>query len=182
MKLPLVTASLLALFLCGCTTSPPVMMDMPAEDATAFEDKAVVRWIEASAAIDDMTDQEVRAALVAELSDRTSIIRQEGHGIYAEYTAPDGRFFSWYPLNTGVEKGTWRISDAESPPEACFKYKDSYHPLTGEFEPEECVPAVQIIGRVYVVDSREGDVFALGIKGIPYTKTAEDLPVWPADR
>ena len=182
MKMPLITAPLLALFLGACASSPPVMMDMPAEDATAFEDKAVVRWIEASAAIEKMTDEEVRAALVAELSDRTSIVRQEGHGIYVEYTAPDGRFFSWYPANTSVEQGIWSVADAGSPPEACFQYKDSYHPLTGEFEPKECVPAVQIIGRVYVVDSRKGDVFELSTKGIPYAKTAEDLPVWPANR
>lgn len=182
MKLPLITASLLALVVGACASSPPVMMDMPAEDAAAFEDQAIVRWIEATAEINDMSEEDVRAAMSAELSDRTSIVRQEGHGIYVEYTAPDGRFFSWYPLNTSVEKGTWSISGAGSPPEACFKYKDSYHPLTGEFEPEECVPAVQIIGRVYVVDSREGDVFQLGTKGIPYAKTAEDLPVWPADR
>jgi hypothetical protein len=182
MKLPLITASIMALFLGACTTSPPIMMDMPVEDATAIEDPALVRWMEASAAIGDMTNEEVRTALVAELSDRTSIVRQEGHGIYVEYTAPDGRFFSWYPGNTSVEKGLWSISGDASPPEACFKYKDSFHPLTGEFEPEECVPAVQIIGRVYVVDSRQGDVFELGTKGIPYAKTAEDLPAWPADR
>jgi len=182
MKLPLITASILALCLGACATSPPVMLDMLAEGAAAVEDQALVRWTEASAAIGNMTDEEVRAALVAELSDRTSIVRQEGHGIYVEYTAPDGRFFSWYPLNTSVEKGTWSIADAGSPPEACFKYKDSYHPLTGEFEPEECVSAVQLIGSVYEVGSREGDVFELGTKGIPYAKTAEDLPVWPADR
>ena len=182
MKLPLITASILALCLGACATSPPVMMDMLAEDAAAFEDQAVVRWMNASTAIGDMTDEEVGAALVEELSDRTSIVRQDGHGIYVEYTAPDGRFFSWYPLNTSVEKGTWSIAEAGSPPEACFNCKDSYHPLTGEFEPEECVPAVQIIGRAYEVDSRAGALFALGTKGIPYAKTAEDLPVWPADR
>lgn len=182
MKLPLITTSVLALVVGACATNPPVMLDRPAEDAAAFEDQAIVRWLEASARIGDMTDEEVRAALVAELSGRTSIIRQEGHGIYVEYTAPDGRFFSWYPLNTSVEKGIWSVSEAVSPPEACFKYKDSNHPLTGEFEPEECVSAAQIVGRVYVVESREGDVFELGTKGIPYAKAAEDLPVWPEDR
>ncbi len=182
MKLPLVAASMLMLVLGACATRPPVMMDMPDEEATALEGQALARRMNATTRINAMTDEEVSAALEAELSDRTSIVRQQGHGIYVEYTAPDGRLFMWYPQNTSVVTGTWGVLEKVSPPEACFKYKDSSHPLTGEFEPEECVPADQIIGRAYVVDSREGDVFKLRTKGIPYTKTAENLPVWPANR
>lgn len=182
MRLPLVAASMLMLVLGACASSPPVMMDMPDEEATALEGQALARRMNAMTKIEAMTDEEVSAALVAELSDRTSIVRQTGHGIYVEYTAPDGRLFMWYPQNTSVVTGTWGVLETQSPPEACFKYKDSSHPLTGEFEPEECVPADQIIGRAYVVDSRQGDAFELRTKGIPYAKTAENLPVWPADR
>lgn len=182
MKLPLIAASILTLVLGACTTSPPAMIDMPDEEATALEGQALARRMNAMTKIEAMTDEEVVAALEAELSDRTSIVRQEGHGIYVEYTAPDGRLFMWYPQNTSVVTGTWGVLATESPPLACFKYKDSQHPLTGEFEPEECVPADQIIGRAYVVDSRQGDAFELRTKGIPYAKTAENLPVWPANR
>lgn len=182
MKLPLITASLLALFLGACTTSPPVMMDMLDEEATALEGQALAKRMNAMTKIEAMTDEEVSAALVAELSDRTSIVRQTGHGIYVEYTSPDGQLSMWYPQNSDVVKGYWGVSEATSPPEACFSYKDSHHPLTGEFEPEECVPADQIIGRAYVVDSRKGDAFELGTKGVPYAKTAENLPVWPENR
>lgn len=165
----------------GCTSDPRNTNQMTIEDALAFNDQSVARLAQASLEIADLDNDEVRKRLNDVLSDKTSIIKQTGHGIYVEYTARDGRLFMWYPGNAGVVSGRWGISDEFSPPRACFKYFGAYHGVTGEFEPHECVAAAQTLGGAYVIDSKPGDVFKLSSEGIPYSKSVGNLPPWPGD-
>jgi len=143
-----------------------------------FDERSSARLAEAQAAITAMSDDQIRARLTEALADVTVIVKQRGHGIYVEYTAPDGRLFMWYPGNIGVVMGTWAIPDSFSPPRACFKYLEAHHGVTGEYEPNECVSAEQTLSGAYVIDQRTGDVFALSTKGIPYSKSAGNLPPW----
>lgn len=167
------------LLLTACASDPRNANQMAFEDALAFNDLSAARLAQARTEIRGMSRDDIRKALIETLSDVTAIVKQTGHGIYVEYTAQDGRLYMWYPGNGGTVTGTWGISEAFSPPRACFKYFAAYHGVTGEFEPDECVPAEQTLSGAYVVDKRKGDAFGLATKGIPYVKTAGNLPPWP---
>lgn len=175
--LPAVSLALLA----ACATDPRNANQMAFEDAVNFNDRAFAKMLQTGLAIRGMSNEDIRKAQVEALSDVTAIVKQTGHGIYVEYTDPDGRLFMWYPGNGGTVRGQWGISEEFSPPRACFKYFSAYHGVTGEFEPNECVSAEQTLSGAYIVDQRSGDVFGLATKGIPYVKTAGNLPAWPAD-
>lgn len=127
----------------------------------------------------DLSIEEKTERVIAALNDVTLILRMEAHGIYVEYTSADGRFYMWYPENEKVVTGRWGVQS--SPFSVCFKFQDATHALTGEFEPNECVSYEQIASEAYVVDKRQGDVFDLSSKEIPYKKSAENLPPWPAN-
>lgn len=163
----------------ACATDPRNANQMTFEQALAFEQQSSVKLREARALVREMSHEEVSVRLVAELSDVTTIVKQTGHGIYVEYTAPDGRLYMWYPGNFVTVGGAWGIVESYSPPRACFKYYGAYHGVTGEFEPNECVPAAQTLSNAFVVDKRQGDVFGLSSEGVPYTKSAGNLPAWP---
>src|SRR5688500_2778608 len=55
------------------------------------------------------------AQLVSELdravSGKTKLVYQLGHGVYVEYTAPDGQLRMWYPGNEKVVKGGWGVRE-----------------------------------------------------------------------
>ncbi|MEM7084517.1 MAG: hypothetical protein AAF465_17495 [Pseudomonadota bacterium] len=180
LKQPLLLSLVMAL-LGACATDPRNAHQMEFEEALNFEDRALARYLSANLELADLNDEEITVRLNQALNDVTTIVKQTGHGIYVEYTAPDGRLFMWYPNNFGVVAGTWGISDEFSPPRACFKYFNAAHGVTGEYEPNECVPTEQILGEAYVIDKRDGDVFELSSKGIPYSKSAGNLPPWPED-
>ncbi len=165
----------------ACASDPRNGNQMAFEDAVNFNTLSSERLYAARSEIAGLTNDAIRQRLLEKLTDVTAIIKQTGHGIYVEYTAPDGRLLMWYPGNGGVVGGTWGISDDFSPPRACFKYFSAYHGVTGEFEPNECVATEQTLSGAYVVDSRKGDVFELRTKGIPYSKSAGNLPPWPED-
>lgn len=165
----------------ACATDPRNANQMTFEQALAFERQSTLKLIEARAALREMSHEEVSARLLAELSDITTIVKQTGHGIYVEYTSPDGRLYMWYPGNFATVGGTWGILESYSPPRACFKYYGAYHGVTGEFEPNECVPAAQTLSNAFVVDKRQGDAFGLSTGGIPYQKSAGNLPPWPEE-
>ena len=177
----LIGFALMACLLAGCASDPRNANQMAFEDAVAFDDISSARLAETRLALAGLSNDEIRLQLNEKLSDVTAIVKQRGHGIYVEYTAPDGRLYMWYPGNGGVVTGTWGISDAFSPPRACFKYFGAYHGVTGEFEPNECVSNEQTLSGAYLVDSRSGDVFKLSTKGIPYSKSAGNLPPWPEE-
>jgi hypothetical protein len=174
----LLVASAIALHT-GCATDPRNSNQMVFEDALAFNDRSAERLSRAGIEIRELDNDQIRKRLQETLSDVTSIVKQTGHGIYVEYTAPDGRLFMWYPGNAVAVTGAWGISESFSPPRACFKYFSAYHGVTGEFEPNECVATVQTLSEAYVIDKRAGDVFELSTKGIPYAKSAGNLPPWP---
>ncbi len=173
--------SLILYVLSGCVSDPRNHNQMVFEDALNFNDRSVSKLSAARTAISDFDDDQVREALTKTLNDVTAIVKQSGHGIYVEYTAPDGRLYMWYPRNAGVVTGTWGISDSFSPPRACFKYIAARHGITGEFEPNECVSVEQTLSEAYVIDKRQGDVFQLSTEGIPYSKSAGNLPPWPEE-
>ncbi|MEO0574338.1 MAG: hypothetical protein AAF004_02660 [Pseudomonadota bacterium] len=163
----------------GCASDPRNANQMDFEDALEFSDQVIAKQIVAESELRNLDNDQVRERLNEALSDVTAIVKQTGHGIYVEYTAPDGRLFMWYPGNMVTVGGTWGISDAFSPPRACFRYFSAYHGVTGEYEPNECVTASQTLSEAYVIDKRAGDVFELSTKGIPYTKSSGNLPPWP---
>lgn len=177
----MITAFMATGILAACASDPRNSNQMAFEDAVNFNTQSTERLSAIRSEIGNLTDAEVKQALLDKLSDVTAIIKQTGHGIYVEYTAPNGQLLMWYPGNGGVVGGTWGISEDFSPPRACFKYFSAYHGVTGEFEPNECVSSEQTLSSAYIVDSRKGDVFELRTKGIPYSKSAGNLPPWPED-
>ncbi|MEM9402671.1 MAG: hypothetical protein AAGA44_09315 [Pseudomonadota bacterium] len=179
-RIALLTTVAFAL-LAGCASDPRNANQMAFEDAIAFNGQSAERLAKSQVELRELSKDEVRARLTDALSDVTAIVKQTGHGIYVEYTAPDGRLFMWYPGNAGTVAGTWGISDQFAPPRACFRYFAAYHGVSGEYEPNECVPAEQTLSEAYVIEKRKGDVFELRTKGIPYSKSAGNLPPWPED-
>lgn len=169
------------LLISACASDPRNANQMVFEDALSFESKSSEKLLITQNKISELNNDELKAQLTAELSDVTAIIKQRGHGIYVEYTAPDGRLYMWYPGNFITVSGTWGISEEFYPPRACFKYINAHHGVTGEFEPNECVPAYQTLSGAYVIEKREGDVFQLSTNGIPYVKSIGNLPPWPED-
>lgn len=176
-----VIAASLSLLVAACASDPRNVNQMAFEDALSFNDQSAERLAEARSAMAEMNNEDIRSLLNVALNDVTAIIKQRGHGIYVEYTDPDGRVYMWYPQNLSVVLGTWGISNAFSPPRACFSYMNAHHGVTGEFEPTECVETEQTLGGAYVIDRRGGDVFQLSTKGIPYIKSTGNLPPWPED-
>ena len=172
---------LVAALLTACASDPRNANQMAFEDALSFDDQTAERLSETRVAIAKLNEDQIREQLAEALTDVTAIIKQRGHGIYVEYTAPDGRLFMWYPRNYGVVTGTWGISDSFSSPRACFKYFAARHGVTGEYEPSECVSVEQTLSGAYVIDKRQGDVFKLSTEGIPYSKSTGNLPPWPKD-
>jgi hypothetical protein len=165
----------------ACASDPRNANQMSFDDALAFEKQSPAKLDQANAQLAALSDDEVRIRLNEELANVTSIIKQTGFGIYVEYTAPDNRLYMWYPGNSAVVSGSWGISDDFSPPRACFKYFNAYQGVTGEFEPNECVSTAQTMSGAYVIEKRQGDVFRLSTKGIPYPKSSGNLPPWPED-
>ncbi len=117
--------------------------------------------------------------MVASVSDRTIVYYQPGHGVFIEFTSADGRLFMWYPRNSRVVNGTWGLRDFDGP-KLCYKYLNSVHGVTGEYEPTECIPPSQKLVAEFVLDSRSGDPFGLAKGTLPYRKTPFDIPDWPA--
>ncbi|MEM6683739.1 MAG: hypothetical protein AAF607_16010 [Pseudomonadota bacterium] len=170
-----------ALVIASCASDPRNNKQMTFDDAIAFQNRATAKVLAAQQTIRSLSNDQVAARLKAQLTDVTAIIKQTGHGIYVEYTGPDGALFMWYPGNSGVVAGTWGIDQSYAPPRACFKYFAARHGVTGEFEPNECVPPSQTLSAANVIEKRAGDVYQLRTKGIPYVKTAGNLPPWPEE-
>lgn len=120
------------------------------------------------------------AQLVSELnkavSGKTKLIYQLGHGVYVEYTGPDGQLRMWYPDNVNVVKGGWAVREVRGKMRICFKYAEAVNPVTQVYEPTECVPPEQTLSEADVIRSWDGDVFQLMDDKIPYSKGAMDMP------
>ena len=125
------------------------------------------------------SNEQLATALNQSVSGKTKLIFQAGHGVYVEYTAPDGALRMWYPNNKGVVKGSWGVRAVKRKIRACFTYRDAVNPLTQVYEPTECVSPEQTLGGGDVIHAWDGDVFRLMNDKIPYSKGALDIPSPP---
>ncbi|MBK8630134.1 MAG: hypothetical protein IPN84_07975 [Sphingomonadales bacterium] len=158
----------------------PLPRKMDKAMALAFEAFGRDRVEQTLPVIDDWTKDQLSTALKEALTDTTSIVYQRGHGVYVEYTAADGAVLMWYPYNGNVVRGRWGIqADASGTPRACFHYSNAVNPVTGVFEPTECVSPVQTLSRNVVLSERKGDVFNLSSGKLPYPKSPKEVPEWP---
>jgi hypothetical protein len=146
------------------------------EEAQSLERAAVAKEAEASKRIEGQSTEQLSSALTAALSDRSKLIYQAGHGVYVEYTAPDGQLRMWYPNNLRVVKGSWGVRKVKGRLRACFHYSNAVNPVTQVFEPTECVSAVQTLSEADVLKSWAGDAFGLMRDRIPYRKGKMDMP------
>ena len=172
---------LAALLLAACASDPRDTIVMSDQEIAAFRNTTTLRRAETREMLSTMSADDIRTATRDKLEGTTSIVRQDGHGVYVEYTSPDNRVFMWYPGNAAAVKGSWGISEAGGTPQACFNYRNAVHGVTGAFEPKECIAPVQFLGELYVIASRKGDPFNLSSGRIPYVKAGNTVPPWPED-
>jgi hypothetical protein len=157
-------------------TPPPAVPMFRTEDVKDFVLAGFKKQSETAKALKGQTDEQVGSALTASVSGKTKLIFQPGHGVYAEYTAPDGQLRMWYPRNVKVVKGSWGLRTIKGRTRICFKYADAINPVTQLYEPTECVAPVQTLSEADVLRSWPGDVFDLMSGRLPYQKGALDMP------
>jgi hypothetical protein len=122
------------------------------------------------------SNEQLQAELPRAVSGKTKLIFQAGHGVYAEYTAPDGNLRMWYPKNVNVVKGSWGVRVMRGKVRTCFSYRNAVNPVTQVYEPTECILPDQTLSAANVLQSWDGDVFHLMDDKIPYPKDALDIP------
>jgi len=102
---------------------------------------------------------------------KTRVSFSPGHGTQVSYMNSEGAIFLWYPGNTVVLPGRWRIEEvtvAKQPHAAlCFQYgANTYNPVTKERGSKwNCLPA-DLWART-TVDRADGDVFGLRWRKAP---------------
>lgn len=146
------------------------------EDVKDFVLAGFKKQSETAKTLKGQTDEQLGRALTASVSGKTKLIFQPGHGVYAEYTAPDGQLRMWYPRNVKVVKGSWGLRKIKGRSRICFKYADAINPVTQVYEPTECVAPVQTLSEADVLRTWPGDVFDLMSDRLPYQKGALDMP------
>jgi len=134
-----------------------------------------------------MSREDISVSLREHLENRTFIVVQRGHGVYVEYTAPDGRVYLWYPRNGGVVRGYWGLQGYNHPilgrevDQVCFSYRGAVNPVTGVYNPNECIRTEDTLGDVSTIDSRSGDPFGLSEGRIPWILNGTYVPAWPGE-
>lgn len=166
----------LTLMLSACAQDPRLQPAIAVQAPYALDP----RVIEAHDRVEALGDDELVALLTATLTDRTRIFRQRSHGVYAEYTKADGSVWQWYRDRTTAIRGTWGVMRHAPRPQVCFRYREPPPGTVVEYVPEECIDAWQIIAPTDMVDERPGDPFRLATGDVPYTKSSDDVPGWPA--
>jgi hypothetical protein len=146
------------------------------EDVKDFVLAGFKKQAQTAKLIKGQSDEQLLTALTNNLSGRTKLIFQPGHGVYVEYTAADGQLRMWYPKNVNVVKGSWAVRKLGRRIRACFHYKEAVNPVTEVYEPTECVEPVQTLSESDVLKSWAGDAFSLMSNRIPYQKSASDMP------
>ena len=69
------------------------------------------------------------ASAAPKLSNRTMMTYDPGHGTQVEYFDGSGRNYLWYPGNTGVVPGRWKLEGGN----LCFRYgANTYNPQTNQ--------------------------------------------------
>jgi hypothetical protein len=102
------------------------------------------------------------------LKDSTLLSFSSFYGTQIEYLGADGRTFLWYPGNSVLVTGQWKVQSAGKWPEICFKYQEnSYDPGTKRFGGAwECNE-----GLAYIVHGEEiavGDPMSLASGKTPF--------------
>ena len=107
------------------------------------------------------------ASAAPKLSNRTMMTYDPGHGTQVEYFDGSGRNYLWYPGNTGVVPGRWKLEGGN----LCFRYgANTYNPQTNQSGGNwECQPTD--IYEFDIVDQAGGDVFGLSSGAIPFVLT-----------
>lgn len=110
------------------------------------------------------------AAYAVNLSNQTLLFYDSSHGTQVEYYRADGASFLWYPGNTGIAQGRWKIVAGENNVEnICFSYgPNSYNPVTGHRGSAwQCRPVGYFL--VSMIERASGDVFGLAKRSrVPY--------------
>ena len=158
--------------------APPAEVVLSEGDLRQMSMIAGSRQINAVEQLKTLKGDALAAALNGALSDRTRVIYQDGHGIFVEYTAPGGELRMWYPGNRNLVGGQWGVQQQKKKKlaNACFHYRSATNPVTGVFEPTECVAPEQTLSAANVIREWRGDVFNLMAGRIPYVKSAMGLP------
>jgi len=97
-------------------------------------------------------------------TDRTIIFYEPSHGTQIEYFAPSGDAYLWYPGNTRVVAGKYKIDGNN----ICFLYgKKTYNPVTRQIGGKwNCRPS--FTHRFSAQKACSGDPFKLSTGDIPY--------------
>ena len=161
--------------------APPSPKILSEAEAHQIANAAIDKQLAMRGTIKDWPEPQLAAELTRAVSGKTKLIFQHGHGVYVEYTAPDGNLRMWYPRNVKVVKGSWGLRKVRGKMRACFRYANAVNPVTQVFEPTECVSAEQTLSAGEVLQSWDGDVFRLMDDRIPYQKAAMDIPSPPAN-
>ena len=109
------------------------------------------------------------------LTDRTNMSFDPGHGTQVEYLQAGGATFLWYPGNSIVLPGHWKMDGGtqQHPAEICFRYgPNTYNPVTHVYGDKwECEGAA--LYAALVTEQAKGDVFGLaGRASVPFALPA----------
>jgi hypothetical protein len=115
----------------------------------------------------------------------TNVSFSKGHGTQVFYLRPDGMEFLWYPGNSLIVQGKWRIEARTTSGERskdysviCFQYgANTYNPVTKKSGGTwTCTPAHVVAGRI--VDRAAGDVFRLARRtAVPFKLSGEKTTI-----
>lgn len=159
--------AVLAVAVSGCVQSNrPATTKRPAKMSSAEADKKIAK-------IDKSAD-EVRA----EITGKTLLFFDRGHGTQVAYYSPEGVEYLWYPGNARIVPGQWKIDPARKTGYSlntvdgvvsrkinnatiCFKYGlKTWNPVTRQAGGKwKCTATVLWLG--HTVEAKDGDVFGL---------------------
>lgn len=129
-------------------------------------------------AVIGMTEDEARA----NLADRTRNVHDAGHGTQINYTSADGRSFLWYPGNSVILPGAWKVEryggwiwgTRQDIVHVCYRYgPNTFNPVTGSQGAEwNCSHAALSLRRTR--ESAAGDVLGLARRSnVPFALSRE---------
>jgi len=129
--------------------------------------------------VNAQTVEQIR--IIKSIPDATAMTYDAGHGTQIEYTSADGKTYLWYPGNTRIVPGRYKIDNMTLPLDSrpnspmvslaamCFRYgANSHNPATGRKGGDwECLPLSIYADRRREV--RKGDIFGLsGRQSVPF--------------
>lgn len=113
-----------------------------------------------STAKTDYTDKEIYSLF----GNKTIHTRRQGHGNQIEYADANGKAYLWYPGNSIILEGEWRIQGPES---ICYRYPEgTFNPETGQEGGEFVCERIQGMGP-RMVEVWDGDVYGLSKLKMP---------------